>query len=159
MKALAAVILGAGIYAAFMSGQEKHLAHLYLENEEMKSSGAYIRVFMNVIPAAIFFYYRKLWRERWPDGYTLWLLMALGSFAAFTGVWVYSTAVDRVSLYFIPLQIAVFSALPVLLQGKINPKVTTFLVIAYYASVYFVWLNFATWASYWLPYQNLIFLD
>jgi hypothetical protein len=158
MKALAAIILGIGIYLAFMSGQEGRLVELYIENKDMHSSGAYIRIFMNLIPAAIFLYYRKRWKRLWPNGYVLWMLMATGSFATFAGVWFYSTAVDRISLYFIPLQIAVFSSLPVLLQGKLSPKITTFLIIMYYALVYFVWLGFATWAYMWFPYQNILFM-
>lgn len=155
LKLLASILLGIGIYAAFMSGQEEGLVNLYIK-KNLQSSGAYIRVFMNVIPALIFLYYRKKWKRLWPDGYTLWMLMALGSLGAFVGVWFYSTAVDRVSLYFIPLQITVFSSLPVLLRGKVAPKFTTLIVILYYASVYFVWLGFATWAAFWIPYQNII---
>jgi hypothetical protein len=159
MKTLAAIILGVGIYAAFMSGEEKHLVSLYIDNKAMQSSGAYIRALMNVVAAFIFLYYRKLWKRLWPKGYVLWMLMALGSFAAFGAVWFYSTAVDRVSLYFIPLQIAVFASLPVLLRGKLDPKLTTFLVIAYYGLVYFVWLGFASWSFAWVPYQNILLMD
>lgn len=155
LKIIAAIVMGIGIYFAFMSGQEEQLVDLYI-NKNMHSSGAYIRVFMNVIPALIFLYYRKKWKKLWSKGYTLLLLMALGSLGAFVGVWFYSTAVDRVSLYFIPLQITVFSSLPILLRGKIEPKFTTLMVILYYALVYFVWLNFASWAYMWFPYQNIL---
>ena len=155
VKVLAALVLGAGIYMEFMSGQEERLVSLYIDNP-MQSSGAYIRVFMNVIAAGIFLYYRKIWRKLWPGSYMLWMLMALGSLAAFVGVWIYSTAVDRISLYFIPLQIVVFSSLPMLLEGILAPRITTFLVICYYAAVYTVWLGFATWAYMWKPYQNIL---
>ena len=72
------------------------------------------------------------------------------------GVWFYSTAMDRVSLYFIPLQVAVFASLPVLMRSRFEPKFMTLMVIAYYASVYIVWLGFAAWAYMWLPYENIL---
>jgi len=155
LKAVAAIVMGVGIYAAFMSGHEERLVSTYIDSD-MQSSGAYIRVFMNAIPAFFFFYFHKKWKRLWPNSYTIWLLIAWGSLFAIVGVIFLSTAVDRVSLYFIPLQFVVFSSLPILLRGKMNPKVTTALVIAYYALVYFVWLLFAKWAFAWVPYQNIL---
>ena len=65
-----------------------------------------------------------------------------------------TTAVDRVALYLIPIQIFVFSRIPRLAGGNIRVRTLLVLgVIAYYAAVLFVWLNFATHAQYWLPYQ------
>lgn len=155
LKAIAAVMMGIGIYMAFMSGNEEHYVETYIDSA-MKSSGAYIRIFMNLIPALIFLYFRKRWYQLWPDSYTWWYLMALASLAAVPSVFILSTATDRVSLYLIPLQFVVFSSLPLLLQGVISPKVTTFLVVFYYGLVYFVWLNFAAWAFAWVPYQNIL---
>lgn len=63
----------------------------------------------------------------------------------------FSTALDRMALYFIPLQLVVFSYLPSLLKG--SKQTWTFLIILYYALILFVWINFAKHAQYWLPYQ------
>ena len=65
-----------------------------------------------------------------------------------------STAVDRVGLYMLPLQLVVFSHLPDVL-GKQNggKPIWVALVLAYYCAVQFVWLNFASHAKYWLPYR------
>jgi hypothetical protein len=156
MKILAGAFMAIGVYFAFLAGQEDHLVSLYINNEAMQSSGAYVRVLMNVIPAGIFFLYRKKWKRLWPEGYTLWMLMALGSLGAFGLVWMFSTAVDRISLYFIPLQIIVMTNLPVLLRGETSPKFMTLAVILFYFTVYMVWLNFASYAPYWLPYHNMI---
>jgi hypothetical protein len=79
--------------------------------------------------------------------------MAVFALACVPMVAVSSTAVDRVALYLIPLQLFVFSRLPRLAT---TTKVRTPLVlgiVAFYAAVQFVWLNFATHAQYWVPYQ------
>ncbi|BAF72475.1 EpsG family protein [Sulfurovum sp. NBC37-1] len=157
-KALAAVIMGVGIYVAFMSGYEEQYVKSYIESG-MYSSGAYIRVIMNAIPAFFFLWFRKRWKQFWPKGYVLWLLMAFGSVAALFLVPFATTVVDRMSLYFVPMQIAVFASLPLFLKGKVSPKLTTFLIVIYYALVHFVWLGFAKWAYMWLPYQNILFMN
>ena len=71
-----------------------------------------------------------------------------------------SSAIDRVALYMIPLQMLVFSYLPDIF-GKKNARHRwiMILIILYYTFVLFVWLNFATHSWYWLPYENLIFSD
>jgi hypothetical protein len=65
-----------------------------------------------------------------------------------------SVVVDRLALYLIPLQLVVFSRLPFAFAkgGKPNGLLTVG-VIAYSATVQFVWLTSATHASYWLPYK------
>lgn len=154
-KILASVIIGAGAYVAFMSGEENRLVQVYIESN-MKSSGAYIRTFMNVLPAMLFLYYRKKWKRLWPEGYALWNLMAVGAIAAVPAVMLYSTATDRATLYLIPLQFVVFSHLPLLLRGKISPRMITVFVVIYYGAVYFVWLGLAKWSFAWVPYQNIL---
>jgi hypothetical protein len=61
-----------------------------------------------------------------------------------------STAVDRMSLYIMPLQIAVLSRIPLALNSSFGGRAV---VLAYVALVEFVWLNFAQHARYWVPYQ------
>ena len=53
-----------------------------------------------------------------------------------------------------PLQIVVFSRLPIVLgSGNGGRELWVGFVVMYYATVHFVWLNFATHAQYWLPYK------
>jgi hypothetical protein len=59
-----------------------------------------------------------------------------------------STAVDRLALYVMPLQIAVLSRFP-LLFGPAG----TVIVALYSLAIEFVWLNFTTHARFWIPYQ------
>jgi hypothetical protein len=124
---------------------------------QMESQGAQIRVFMNLLPSLILLAFWRTWRKIFPD-YWYWFWIAAGSVLAVLLVGVASTAVDRIALYFIPIQIAVFSRLPSLIRNRSNAKVIRFGIVFGYALVLFIWLNYATHARSWLPYQNLLFL-
>jgi hypothetical protein len=63
--------------------------------------------------------------------------------------------VDRVALYFLPLQLMVFSFLPEALGKKSGRGNQDWVLAAlvYYGVVELVWLNFATNAFAWTPYR------
>ena len=64
-----------------------------------------------------------------------------------------STAVDRLALYLIPLQLAVGAAVP---GALVRQGLGVGMVIAYAFAVQFTWLNYATHARYWVPYRNIL---
>jgi hypothetical protein len=64
-----------------------------------------------------------------------------------------STAVDRIALYLLPLEIAVFAALPSLFKERVLVKT---LVIIASMMVQFTWLTFAIHAHGWLPYRTYL---
>lgn len=126
----------------------------YIE-AQYDSSGAAIRIAMNALPAVVFLSYRK--RFGLPPSQTaLWTWMSLAAlgFVALLFVSPSSTAVDRVALYWIPLQLFVLSRVPDVLGrfgGRNSHWVTA--VVSYSGAVLFVWLFFAVHADSWLPYQ------
>ncbi len=100
-----------------------------------------------------------IWRHRFAMGaseFKLWRLFSLISIALFVGFFATSatTALDRIALYMIPLQLVVFSHLPDAFgrHGERNQHIVL-MILAYYAAVLFVWLNFALHAKSWIPYQ------
>jgi hypothetical protein len=119
------------------------------------SSGAAIRVAMNAVPAVLFLWFRRRFVMS-PADRTFWIWMSLGglAFVVLLVASPSSTAVDRVALYWIPLQLFVLSRLPEVL-GRQSGKNTFWVgaVMAYSAAVLFVWLVFAKHAAAWLPYQ------
>jgi hypothetical protein len=149
------IVLGVVVY--ILSGELDYMWSGYIE-EQMQSGGAKVRVLMNFIPALILFYYRKEWKRQFSD-YAIWFWIALGSIFAMAVVGLASTAVDRVSLYFIPIQLVVFSRLPYLARRIVAPQVTIYTILFAYASVLFVWLNYATHSFCWVPYKNIIISD
>lgn len=134
-----------------------HLWTQYVEYQ-MQSQGAKIRVLMNAIPAGLMI----LWGKRLapdPQERKLWTWIALFALLCLPLVWYASTAVDRIALYLIPIQLFVFSRVPKLAGNDIRLRTLLVLgVIAYYAAVLFVWLNFATHSDYWVPYRFKPFL-
>ena len=142
------------LYYLFVQAAVERMVGNYIE-AEYQSEGAAIRVAMNVPPAAIFLLFHKRFQLE-PQQMKLWRNFALAAVGAlailmFTSA---TTAVDRLALYLIPVQLFVFSRLPLAFGTKGNPnRAILVLVLAYSAFVQFVWLNFATHAEYWTPYQ------
>lgn len=142
------------LYSLFLEDSVDGLVENYIESG-YNSQGATIRVFMNALPAALFLVLRRRFNLD-PQMRRLWTNMALAALA-FIVLLVVSpstTAVDRMALYLIPIQIFVLSRIPEAFPhyGKgINP--VAFAVIAYSGLVQFVWLNFATHSQYWVPYK------
>ena len=121
-------------------------------DEQMQSEGGLIRVVMNMVPALLLILYRK---RLAPDAQErkLWLWIAGFAIACVPLVFLASTAVDRVALYLIPLQLFVFSRLPSLAKSIRGRTFVVLAILAYYAMVQYVWLNYATHSQYWVPYQ------
>jgi hypothetical protein len=136
-------------YTSFLADSVDKFVENYIE-AEYSSQGAAVRVAMNLVPAAAFFIYQRrlgfgtVERRIWFfHSCTAFLLLAL------LLVLPSSTAVDRLALYVMPLQIAVLSRFPLIFGRRMG----TFLVVLYSLAIEFVWLNFATHARYWIPYQ------
>ena len=146
--------LGLG-YWLFLQDAAEKLYKNYVE-AEYQSSGAMIRLAMNLVPALVLIVWRA--KFRFSEGERrLWLLFALISLALF-GVFLASpasTAIDRIALYMLPLQLVVFAHLPDVLsderENDVSPMVLG--VVGFYGLVQFVWLNFADHAYTWLPYR------
>ena len=108
---------------------------------------------MNAIPALAFVLFRKrLVSDPHERGMWTWLALLAIAFVALLAVSPSSTAVDRVALYLIPLQLFVLSRLPGLMMRH-QARASVFVVVLYSALVQFVWLNYAVHAEYWVPYR------
>ena len=142
------------LFGFFLRERVDKFVSNYVE-AEMDSSGALVRLAMNAVPALIFLLFRK----RFPiseDYRWLWTLFA--SVALGLVVLVYfspaTTALDRVGLYFIPIQLFVFGNIARLVARDTTTHASvTVLVVTYYGTVLYTWLQYATHAEFWLPYQ------
>jgi len=142
--------IGYFLYDFFLEDSLQNFVRNYVQ-AEYSSQGALIRVVMNLLPAALVLTVgtrlgfsdteRKLWRN-----------FALASFALLALVLMSpsTTAVDRIALYVLPIQIAVLSRVPRGLMNEVSGKLA---VVGYSLAVQFVWLNFAAHADFWVPYQ------
>lgn len=154
-RIIAVGLVGFGLWDSLVTEDKDELWKNYVE-AQMQSEGAKIRVLMNLVPALFLLANWKQWKKIYPNA-LLWLWMALGAIACVVAVNFASTAVDRIALYLTPLQVVVFSRLPFLARKRIKPDTMVLGLLLGYAMVLFVWLNYATHAKFWLPYQNALF--
>lgn len=126
---------------------------------EYDSSGAMVRLLMNAVPAALCIFYRKSFPgSEWSR--TLWRLFSLLSLLLVVAVLVTasSTIIDRIGLYFIPIQLYVFGNLAAAMRVSQNGRsLVTGVTVAYYTLILYVWLNYATHAEKWVPYRFMPF--
>jgi hypothetical protein len=141
-------------YVTLLADSAERLVDTYVD-QNIASAGAFIRLAMNAVPAFLFLLHRKRFAFSSAEN-RLWLifsLMAIGMFLAFFPTNL-STALDRMALYIIPLQLVVFAHLPdaIGVFGRRNQAIVAFILL-YYATVLFIWLNFAAHSRLWVPYQ------
>jgi len=155
LRVFMVIIIAYGAWDLLFASHQEDLWKNYVE-AKLQAEGAKIRVLMNFIPSILLLLYRKEWQKNFVD-YSFWFWIAIGSILSLGLVNFASMAVDRVALYFIPIQLVVFSRLPFLARKEIPPNLVKIMIILGYALVLFIWLNFANHAIFWLPYQNIIF--
>lgn len=144
-------------YFVFLQKDADSLVQNYV-NAEYQSSGAAIRIVMNLVPAALVLIFRK--RMQFPESQErMWYWLAIISFLLGGALTVSSasTAIDRIALYMLPLQLAAFSYLPNVMGRNEAARMAVLPVLIYYAAVQFVWLNFADNAGMWVPYRFFLF--
>jgi hypothetical protein len=122
---------------------------------EYQSRGALVRLLMNAIPAVLFMIFRR--KFKLPDDQrNLWTsisLFAVGLLVAlpFSPS---STAIDRIALYCIPLQIFILANLPLILNEYLSRKSYLIIMITIYSGLLlFVWIYYGDYSEYWIPYQ------
>lgn len=147
-------LAGVALFVLMVQESLDALTVNYIERE-YESQGAGVRVAMNALPGALFLLLRRRFALL-PHQQLFWTWMAWGAllFIVLLAVSPSSTAVDRLALYWIPLQLFVWSRLPNAL-GQPNGANTgwVWVVVGYSALVEFVWLVFGSYAYTWLPYR------
>ena len=149
------------MYMALLEGKTDQFVEQYIDSK-MQSDGAFVRLLMNVVPAMLLVLYRKRFVVAGGERkiYLVMAFLAICSFAALVVGALPSTALDRISLYLIPLQIFVFANLPNAF-GRFDgqKQAVAFAILLFYAIVLFVWLNYANFSYWWQPYRMFPPLD
>jgi hypothetical protein len=150
LNALTGIASSVLLYDLLLAQSVGGFVRNYIE-AEYSSQGAAIRVVMNLVPAILFLIFRKRLRFD-AEQADIWKFFSLASLVMPVLLLTLpsSTAVDRMALYLIPLQIAVLPRLQYLFR---SPQAGRALIIFYSAAVMFTWLNFAVHARYWIPYR------
>ena len=121
------------------------------------SSGALMRFALSLLASIICIIYRRNLSDNLIEK-RLYLSMAIIIILSSFFVYSYSSAVDRILLYFMPIQLFIFSRLHILFQSLNYRQVFNICVICVYALVLFVWLNLGKFAvGNWIPYNTVLF--
>ncbi|PLK27155.1 EpsG family protein [Novosphingobium sp. TH158] len=157
LLAVASMVVGAALFAAFFLPQLDKLELGYLE-QEYDSGGAATRILMSLLPSMLVL---ARWRHFGASARvrSVWIAIALANFAALGALAVSSssTAVDRIALYFSVIQIAAFGEIRAL--AGVSDSMATGVRIALVglaAMIQAVFLIFATHAYLWVPYQSVL---
>jgi len=143
-------------YVLLLQSETDVLWASYITSNQMHSYGAVERVLMNVVATIPLFLFGKRLVEN-PQTRRLWMVIAALALVCLPFVFVASTAVDRLALYLLPLQLFVFSHLPNLTRNATARTGIVAGIVAYYAAVQFVWLNYAVERHGWVPYHFMSF--
>ena len=157
IKLLFAASAGVLGYMTLLSDSLDEFMLHYIE-AGYQSSGALLRLTMNAVPAILFVLLRKRMDMSLHER-QLYLILSLLSLAALAGYFVTSasTALDRMALYLIPLQLFVFSRLPdAMARSRANSQPVVLAILCYHGLIMYVWLNFAANAYAWEPYHSYI---
>lgn len=151
------VVAGFGLYNSLLAESLESFQKGYLD-AYYQSQGALIRVILCVLPSLVFLLARRRFGLS-SDQLRIWSFLSLIALASAVGLALStsSTAVDRISLYLIPLQIFVGSRLPDTRLFLISPDRWNQLLIGFSLAVMLIWLLFGTYRAWWVPYRNLLF--
>jgi hypothetical protein len=145
--------------AIALQGSSDRLVSNYI-NSDYQSSGATVRVAMNVLAAALYLVFRRTFTVTPPER-LIWTIMSVMAIASVLAL-IYSSSsvgVDRLSLFIIPLQVFVYGNLPATLSARKAGIVATLAVLSYSFAVQYVYLVHGTFSYTWLPYRNILVAD
>jgi hypothetical protein len=110
--------------------------------DQYESSGALVRILMNAFPALLFLVFRKRFKLSYNlESFWSWMSITALFLIIILFISPSSTAVDRIALYWIPLQLFVFSRLPDAMGKNLNIQYQyLFIIFVYSLLIFYVWL-------------------
>lgn len=147
---LAGIALTILFYDFFLSQSMNVLYRNYIKSE-YSSQGAGVRILLNVVPSLLYLINRRNFGFSSVES-KLWFMFSMASLALL-GLFIItpsSTAVDRMGLYVMPIQIAIWSRVHTAYSLGRFGRV---LIVGLSAAILFTWLNFAVFSKAWVPYH------
>ena len=148
-----------GFFSAYSSSLITFIDGYQSDYSDYSPQGAFFRVGLTSLYGLIFLVSRKSFSMQ-PDVKQIWTGISVLSILAMLCLLIgfLPTAVDRLALYLLPLQLFVGSRLPETHLFGLT-RISWKLVLVCFCFVFlFVWFNFALNSGAWLPYQNILFL-
>lgn len=141
-------------FDAFVSMTRGYLSEQIRTDQH--ADGAVLRVAMCLVPSFLLLRYGKDIINEKSDS-IFWKYYSLVPFALFPLSFYASNLADRLSLYFIPLQLFVFSRIYKVFSDTVNMMLINLTIVVFYFFVFYIWLNIGSSSSFWIPYRNMLF--
>jgi hypothetical protein len=141
-------------YRIFLESTIDRFQTNYVE-AEYASSGTLVRLLMNAVAGLLVLRGDPPGRTNAAESRRPWTLLAFASAVLLAAFFVSpsSTAVDRLALYALPLQVYAFGNLSELTKSRPGDVGAQRVAVAYCAATQFVWLVFGVHAPHWVPYR------
>ena len=144
-------------YVLFLLEYQESIVQGYLGIKQ-QSEGGGVRVVMNATAAVLILsLHRRFGLTSTAQRLWNWIAVACLLFIPAILLSPSSSAVDRVALYFMPVQLFTFSHLPIVLRQWRLGRLGLLLVVGAYAIVLAIWIFFSPFSSYWIPYRMFSF--
>lgn len=147
------VIASIVAYLTLLAEAEENLREIYIL-EQYGSAGAEVRVLMNAVGGIACI--AAILRSEYPSAIRqLWLRLSLVTLVFIPAVYLSpsTTAVDRVALYFMPIQIVGWSYWVASARSERGRQMAVLAVLGGYAAVEYVWFTYAVFSWAWIPYK------
>ena len=118
------------------------------------SEGVHYRILLNLLPAIIFLVFLKNFNSNHGEK-RLYLVFSLITILVFPLASYGSTFIDRLLIYFYPLQIYVYSNYNYFISKRTYNFFITFIVVFYFIILY-VYFNYGLYSSEWIPYKSAL---
>ncbi|MBV0913469.1 EpsG family protein [Anianabacter salinae] len=157
MTKLATVLIGLAGLLQSVAAQFGDYVEFYVESDRYQSGGAVLRASVTAAAALAFVFYRSDWKAEFRD-YRIFYGFSIVALAMIPLAFIQSTAADRIGLYLIPYQIAVFGRLPVLQRAGFDATLMKLGVLLAYLLYFFTWLHLGSFSQLlWVPYRSELF--
>ena len=137
------------------------LASNFLSEKKIQTSGAKIRLFINLLIAIVYFYIRKDWNNNFYNkrimDYSMFL-MVIFFFITFFLEGPIISGLDRISVYLFPFNLIVISNFMTRVKSNNQKLFFSFIIILFSYLFFLIWAYYGSYSHFWFPYQNLLLL-
>ena len=146
-------LFGITVFFIMNYGRFAHLYFIYIgEGQHMDSLGIWFRFALNCFASIILLRYSNLLTQNLTER-RIYKWLSIFTILILPIAFISTTFVDRVIIYFMPVQLFVFSRITFLTSRVFLKRLLASSVFCTYCAVLFVWLEFAWSAAAWLPYR------
>lgn len=158
IRAVAVGVIGVTLLITVVMTNISDVISLYTEGD-MESAGAIFRTVIGAFVGMLYFVMNdnKAFGER--QALVRNAAIAMIALLLIYGAVPSSTITDRIGILLLPFQGAILALAAY--SFKENPPLEFFvtaIIILLYAAILYLWINFSTYSSYWINYENVYFV-